>query len=183
MAASGSRPVPLKAEAQKSRNEIPSRSASSTGAVALKAVVLEEACGQQDAAPEPLGKKQKLNEDKGLVNDILVDIKEGSLLPSGVQVLNVGTCFIHIWGSGVYSLCNRWRCGTPDSPAASAKFAKSMHEFAVGTNKKPCYFCYSSKLYPRVEENKTGQVYSDNEDDTNSESDMVSHSAAVHPCP
>ena len=133
--------------------------------------------------PVPPGKKQKLNEDKELVKEILVDIKEGSLLPSGVQVLNVVTCFIHIWGSGVYSLCNRWRCGAPDSPAASAKFAKSMNEFTVGINKKPCYFCYSSKLYPRVEESKTGQVYSDDEDDTNPESDMVSHNAAVHPCP
>ena len=62
-------------------------------------------------------------------------------------------------------------------------FARSMNEFTVGNNIKPCYFRYSSKLYPRVEENKTVQSESDEDDDTDSGNDMVSRSVAVHPCP
>ena len=68
------------------------------------------------------------------------------LLDIGRQVTHLHTGRIHLWRAGDYTICNSWKCGSPENAAGPASFippGKCLNDTPLTPH---CRSCYSDRL-------------------------------------
>ena len=92
------------------------------------------------AAPEPVT-ECSFKKPRGRVKCL-----EGQVSTKFMQVVHLNLGRVHVWTFGLYSVCRKWRCGTPEGPTELAVFHHDGDVISDTTWTPFCKSCYSERL-------------------------------------
>ena len=62
-----------------------------------------------------------------------------------IKVVHFTSGKVHIWHTGVHTLCSKWICGSPTSPSSNAIFAKTS-DSTCSPDTINCKDCFGERL-------------------------------------
>ena len=75
---------------------------------------------------------------------ILVPIVPDAVVDT-VKVVHFVSGKVHIWHTGIRTLCSKWKCGSPGEPSSNAMFA-STHDSTCSSSSLNCKDCFGERL-------------------------------------
>ena len=86
------------------------------------------------------------------------------LVVDPIKVVHFNSGKVHIWYSGVRTLCSKWNCGSPTLPSSNAILTKT-HDSTCSPDTMNCKDCVGERLqFLRVAISTDDGVLSDSDD-------------------